>query len=163
MMTLGNGKMSMDIADAQRDMRQAYVSGASGALVSGAIWLVARLAGGSGKHAPANPLARLAMEGTVYMLLCLPVAVVVFLYNSAWFFPAMLLNIAGRYLTFQTLYGMRTYWLLSATLVLGAVALVLSGAGPAAGALVGGGVEIVFAVVLFLTHRAEAVVAQGVE
>ena len=37
------------------------------------------------------------------MLLSIPVAVGLGLYNPAWFFPAMLLIIAGRYLTFATL------------------------------------------------------------
>ena len=140
----------MNIAEAQRDMRLAYYSGATGALASGLVWLAAgavshfaapvfgvaalyaggmfifpisvlfsRLAGCTGKHSPRNPLARLALESTVYMLLCFPVALVVFLYNSAWFFPAMLLNIAGRYLTFQTMYGLRLYWLYGAALARG--------------------------------------------
>jgi uncharacterized membrane protein len=87
------------------------------------------------------------------MLLYYPVAMVVFLYNSAWFFPAMLLNVAGRYLVFQTFYGMRVYWLFSAALALGAIVLVLVQAVPTAGALAGGLIEIVFSIVLFLGHR----------
>jgi len=109
--------------------------------------------GGTGKHSPGNPLARLATQVPIHMLLYYPVAMVVFLYNSAWFFPAMLLNIAGRYLIFQTFYGMRVYWLFSAALALGAIVLVLVQAGPTAGALAGGLIEIVFSLVLFLGHR----------
>jgi hypothetical protein len=174
----------MNIAEAQRDIRLAYFSGATGALASGLAWLAAgvishftapifgvlalyvggmfmfpvgvligKSIGCTGKHSPDNPLARLAIAGTIYMLLYYPVAMVVFLYNSAWFFPAMLLNVAGRYLVFQTFYGMRVYWLFSAALALGAIVLVLVQAVPTAGALAGGLIEIVFSIVLFLGHR----------
>jgi hypothetical protein len=115
--------------------------------------LLSKGIGRPGKHERGNPLGALALEGTCYMLLCLPLAFAVFLYKAAWFFPAMLLIIAGRYLTFQTIYGMRLYWFLGVVLVLGSVALVVLRAGPAAGAFLGGSIEAVFSIVLFVAHR----------
>jgi len=128
----------MSIADAQRDMREAYYGGSTGAVTSATAWLVAALVatfanptagiltliiggmlifpasvvlckvlGRSGKHSNGNPLAPLAIEGTIWMLLSIPVAIGAALYRVEWFFPAMLLVIAGRYFTFATLYGMR--------------------------------------------------------
>lgn len=52
-------------------------------------------------------MAPLALEGTIWLLLAIPVAIGAALYRVEWFFPAMLLVIAGRYLTFSTLYDMR--------------------------------------------------------
>src|SRR5262245_12373954 len=72
--------------------------------------LFSKALGRPGKHARENPLGLLALEGTFFLLLCLPVAYAAFLYRAAWFFPAMLLIIAGRYFTFQTLYATRLYW-----------------------------------------------------
>src|SRR4249920_1441105 len=51
--------------------------------------LLAKLLGRPGKHSPRNPLGTLAMEGTVLLMLALPLAFVVSLYRIEWFFPAM--------------------------------------------------------------------------
>ncbi len=76
-----------------------------------------------GQHSPGNPLGPLAMEGTIWMILAMAVAVGVAVHRVDWFFPAMLLIIGGRYLTFATLYGLKTYWVFGATLAASAVAL----------------------------------------
>lgn len=116
--------------------------------------LVCRLIGASGKHSKDNPLAPLAMEGTIWMLLSIPVAIAAAMYRLEWFFPAMLFVIGGRYLTFSTLYGKRVYWLFGATLVAcGAGALALD-VPVYLGALAGALVEYVFGVMVFATHRA---------
>ena len=117
--------------------------------------MLSKIAGCNGKHSSQNPLGVLAIEGTVLMLACFPIAFAAYLYRTEWFFPAMLLVIGGRYLTFQTLYGMRLYWLLGGALLTGAMVLIASQAAPAAGAFVGGIIEVAFAIALFAAHRRE--------
>ena len=174
----------MRVAEAQQDMRVAYIGGSSGAIASALAWLVAgivalqvsprsavvalfaggafifpasvllsRALGSTGAHSRANPLGALALEGTVFMLFCLPIAYVVSLYRTEWFFPAMLLIIGGRYLTFSTLYGIRVYWLFGAVLAVAAYALFVLGASPAIGAFTGAAIEGIFAIVLFAVAR----------
>jgi len=67
--------------------------------------LITRALGRSAKHAPGNPLGRLAQETTVWLILCLPLAFVVSQFMIEWFFPAMLFVIAGRYTVFATMFG----------------------------------------------------------
>lgn len=111
--------------------------------------VLCKLLGRTGKHQKGNPLAPLAIEGTFWMLLLIPVAVAVSLYKLEWFFPAMIMVIAGRYLTFSTLYGLRIFWAFSGVLVLAAVGLVALNAPVYAGALAGGLIEWAFALVIF--------------
>ncbi len=74
-----------------------------------------------------------------------------------WFFPAMLLVIGGRYLTFQTVYGLSLYWILGVALCAAGIALALLRAPVAVSALAGGLIEVVFATVVYL--RAKRVAA----
>jgi len=174
----------MDIRDAQRDMRDAYYGGWTGALVSGLVWVSAgltalygtqmtalivfliggmmifpistvldKLLGRSGKHAKGNPLGQLALESTVMMLLGILIALAVYTKEPLWFFPVMLLIIAGRYLTFATIYGMKLYWVLAAALA-GAGYLIFSqGLAFYLGGLLGGAIEIVFSFLLMASSR----------
>jgi hypothetical protein len=111
--------------------------------------LIAKLLGRPGAHTKGNPLGALALEGTIFMLLCLPLAYAVSVHRIEWFFPAMLLVIGGRYLTFATLYGWRIFRVLGGALALMAFALVILRMPPAVAALAGGAAELVFAAVLF--------------
>lgn len=117
------------LADAQRDMRR------------------------PGKHSRGNPLGTLAMEGTVMLMLALPLAFVVSLYRIDWFFPAMLLVIGGRYFTFATLYGARMFWVLGGILAVAAFVLVATKRPPVVGAFTGGIIELAFAAALFAASR----------
>ncbi|MDN4501701.1 hypothetical protein QX776_04780 [Alteromonadaceae bacterium BrNp21-10] len=112
--------------------------------------VICKMMGRSGKHQKDNPLASLAIEGTFWMLLSIPVAVGAAMYKIELFFPAMLMVIAGRYLTFNTLYGSKVYWVFSVFLALSAVALVFLNAPTYAGGLAGGVMELVFALVIYL-------------
>lgn len=112
--------------------------------------LLCKVFGCSGQHDKANPLAPLAFENTFWMLLSIPIAIAVFFYNEPWFYPAMLLIIAGRYLTFNTLYGSRLYYLLAGLLVVSAWLLVQLKAPVYAGGLLGGVVEIGFSLLIYL-------------
>lgn len=109
-----------------------------------------KVLGRSGKHSPSNPLGSLAMASTFWMIMCLLLAYGVSMIRIEWFFPAALLVIGGRYMTFATLYGMRIYWVMGVGLALAAYPLFAYGASPAAGALAGGGIEVAFAVAIFL-------------
>lgn len=120
-----------------------------GALIHPLGMLLAKLTGGRGAHTPGNPLAGLAGEGTVWMLAGIVLAFGLQLWKLEWFFPAMLLVIGGRYLTFRTLYGLRTYWLLGGALCALGLGLVATGAPAAVAALAGGAMELVFAGVLY--------------
>jgi len=111
--------------------------------------LLTKLLGRPGRHSRGNPLGALAMEGTLLLVLTLPLALVVSLYRIEWFFPAMLLLIGGRYFTFATLYGTRMYWALGGILAFAAFVLVATRMPPAVGALTGGLIEIVFSAALF--------------
>lgn len=172
------------IADAQADMRYAYLGGAAGLLASASAWLAAglvalngaashavltllvggmlihpvsvlltKLLGRPGVHAKGNPLGTLALEGTVWMLLGIALAFCISLWRSEMFFPAMLLVIGGRYLTFASVYGMRAYWLCGA--VLAAAGLLLAAMVPsmAAGAFAGAAIELAFAVAFYRGQR----------
>lgn len=60
----------------------------------------------------------------------------------------MLLVIAGRYLTFATLYGMEIYWAFGATLAASAVPLVALGAPVVSGAFTGALVEYAYGIAI---------------
>ena len=126
-----------------------------GMLIHPVAVLLAKALGRTGSHARTNPLGTLALEGTVLMLLCLPIAFVVSLHRAEWFFPAMLLIIGGRYLTFATLYGLRLYWICGTALALASFALFRFNSPLAFGAFAGAAIEIVFAVWVFVTVRGE--------
>ena len=110
--------------------------------------LLAKLLGAPGKHRADNPMAGLAVESTFWMLAGILVAIGISLHRIEWFFPAMLLVIGGRYLTFRTIYGLAIYWLLGAALCMAAVGLVFLKAPVPLSALVGGLLELGFAAVL---------------
>lgn len=118
--------------------------------------LLDRALGASGKHASGNPLARLAMESTVFMLMCLPLAYALSLQRMEWFFPAVLMIIGGRYLTFASMFGTRIYWVLGALLGLVAVLGFRFSLPPHATAFAGASAEILFGLLLLFRKRGEA-------
>jgi hypothetical protein len=115
--------------------------------------LIARLLGAAGKHTKGNRLGALAMETTVLMLMCLPLAYGLALQRIEWFFPAVLMIIGGRYLTFATIYGAAIYWLLGGLLGAAAVLSVALVVPPHVSALLGAGVELAFGTVLLVVKR----------
>lgn len=129
---------------------------AGGAVIHPLAIAVARLLGRSGSHDRDNPLGRLAAEGTFWLLAGCAIAYGVSVLRMEWFFPAMLLAIGGRYLTFQTIYGLRLFWFCGALLCAVGLALALIRAPAATAALGGASIELVFAAILF--SRAQRVV-----
>jgi len=115
--------------------------------------LLSKLLGQSGAHSKGNPLASLAGTGTAWMLMCIPIAYGAALYRVEWFFPAMLLIIGGRYLTFSTLYGLKVYLILGASLALAGIVSVVSRQSVLVGALAGSLIELAFAILILLRFR----------
>lgn len=109
--------------------------------------------GRRGVQAAGNPLGALAIASTVWMIACLPLAYVVASREASWFFPAMMCVIGGRYLVFQSIYGLRVYWACGAVLIAAAWALVVARLDPAIAAAAGGAIEIGFAIALWTSHR----------
>jgi hypothetical protein len=115
--------------------------------------LLNKILGASGAHAPSNPLGRLAMEGTLFMIMCMPLAYLLSFQKVDWFFQGMLLIIGGRYLHFATLYGSKLYWVLGIGLGLAACLLFAMHAPSHTTLLVGAAMEIMFGVVMLMIIR----------
>lgn len=128
-----------------------------GMLIFPASVVLCKVIGRPGKHSKGNPLAPLAIEATIWMLLSIFVAIGAALYKIEWFFPSMLLVIAGRYFTFSTLYGLRIYWAFGATLVISAIALVVFEAPVISGAFTGALIEFAYGVAIFVAVRQNAI------
>ena len=130
---------------------------AGGALIFPLAMLLSKLLGLPDGHTKGNPLGTLAGEGTVWLIAGCVIAYGVSTLRIEWFFPAMLLVIGGRYLTFQTLYGLRLYWVLGALLIAAGFALAVLLAPPLVGAFAGGVIELVFAAILFVEAKRGAI------
>jgi len=122
---------------------------AGGVLIYPASVALCKVLGRSGTHEPGNPLGVLAVEGTMWLLAGIAVAYAMHVLRLEWFFPAMLLAIGGRYLTFQTLYGLRIYWLCGGLLCSAGLVLGLFHAPAHACAFSGAAIELVFAAAVF--------------
>jgi hypothetical protein len=115
--------------------------------------LLSKLIGLSGTHTKGNQLGNLAMEGTIFMLMCIPLAYGLSLQHTEWFFQGMLLIIGGRYLTFATIYGIKIYWILGAAMGIAAYLLFYFRVQSFASLLTGSIIEISFGLVMFLIFR----------
>ena len=115
--------------------------------------LLYKIIGLSGNHTKGNPLGNLGMEGTIFMIMCLPIAFGLSLQHSEWFFQGMLLIIGGRYLTFSSIYGIRLYWILGAILGAAAYLLFYSSVQSFGTLLTGSLIEILFGIFMFLYFR----------
>ena len=129
-----------------------WVLFAGGVLIYPVSVLISKGLGASGAFSKSNPLGSLAAAGTAWLIFSLPLAYAASLQRIAWFFPAMMLIIGGRYLTFGTLYGMRLYWAMGLALAAAGFLLGQAGSLPAISALVGASIEGVFALLAFALH-----------
>jgi len=113
--------------------------------------LLSKLLKRSGKHQKENPLSSLALESTFLLFIGLFIAYLTLQINPNWFFSIMILIIGGRYLVFNSIYGMRIYWIFGATLIIaGFLGLVCNAPFYLIG-LVGGIIEILFSgIILYL-------------
>lgn len=126
-----------------------------GAVIHPLAQLLCKMLGRSGRHQADNPLASLALESTGVLLLCLLLAVAISFYRIELFFPAMLIVIGARYLTFQTIYGLRVYWICGAILALAGLALASANLWLPTVAFITALIEWSFALVIFLQSRHE--------
>jgi len=131
-----------------------------GALIHPVSVLLVKALGRSGKHRSGNPFGSLALATTFWLVLSCVLAYAVSLLRIEWFFPAMLLVIGGRYLTFSTIFGARIYWACGAALMLAGYALWRANAAPAYGAFSGAALEATFAIAIFALSRHNAVASQ---
>jgi hypothetical protein len=115
--------------------------------------LLSKLLGRPGAHTKGNPLAPLAIETTVWLLLAIAVAFLASMQRPEFFFIAMLLTIGGRYFTFATIYGLRVYWIFGGVLAAAGFASAALGAGTRVIAMTGGLLELLFAAVVFAKSR----------
>lgn len=115
--------------------------------------LIGKLLGVKGQHDKSNPLGKLALEGTIWMIVCIPLAYGLSLVKAEWFFQGMLMIIGGRYLTFASIYGIRIYWLLGAILIVAAYALFAMRASVFASAFTGGLIEIIFGIIIYVLYK----------
>ena len=146
--------LSAAVATLQTSPQQAvWVLFIGGMTIHPVATVICKLLGSSGKHSKGNSLGTLAWASTLWLIFSLPLAYVVSLYRIEWFFPAMLLVIGGRYLTFNILFGMRVYWLLGLSLAAAGYLLGKSLASPTISAFAGAAVEAVFAVFILAAHR----------
>ena len=132
-----------------------WVLFAGGVLIHPIGVLLAKALGRPGRHGPGNPLAALAFATTLWLIFSLPLAYAASILRLEWFFPAMLLVIGGRYLTFGSLFGMRVYWVLGLTLAAAGYFLGSTGALPAVSAFVGAAIEAAFAASVLALGRHE--------
>lgn len=124
-----------------------------GMLIHPAAMALSRLLGRPGTHRKGNPLGRLAGASTVWLVASLPLAYAASRLHVEWFFPAMLLVIGSRYLTFETLYGLRIYIACGLALVVAGLGLGYAMAPPFASALAGAAIEIGFALTIIVGDR----------
>jgi hypothetical protein len=115
--------------------------------------LLSKAIGLSGTHTKGNPLGNLAMEGTIFMIMCLPLAFGLSLQYVEWFFQGMLLIIGGRYLMFASIYGIRLYWILGAILGVSAYLLFYLKIESFGSLLTGSFIEISFGLFMFFSFR----------
>lgn len=124
-----------------------------GMLIFPAAALIGKLIGIKASHHKDNPLGKLAMEGTIWMIMCVALAYGLSIIKPQWFFQGMLMIIGGRYLTFASIYGLRLYWILGAVLAIAAYVLFRIQAGSFLSALAGGCIEIISGLVIYGLYR----------
>ncbi|HET9401174.1 MAG TPA: hypothetical protein VFO34_09495 [Candidatus Acidoferrales bacterium] len=134
------------IADAQREVRQRYIGGFAGQMVSAAVWIVGAALGKWGTPKSSiiaavvggffifpltqvllhflrppvktrNPLNGLGMQVAFVLPFSMLLLIPVGLYRLNLFYPALLILVGAHYLPFVFMYGMRMFVFLAAILM----------------------------------------------
>lgn len=96
-----------------------------------------------------SPLEMLALQTTPFLVIGLVIAYVVSDAYPDWFFAIALLAVGGRYLVFQTIYGLSHYVVLGAVLIaIGFVSIWFLRLPPYQVAIAGGVIELLFSVAI---------------
>lgn len=119
-----------------------------GALIHPISTVAIKLAGRPVRVAADNPLVPLAFATTIWLIVCCALAYGLSRHNVNWFFPAMMLVIGSRYLTFRTLFGHPLYSLCGGVLIATGCLTGMIAMGPAPAAFAGGGIEALFGLLL---------------
>ena len=112
--------------------------------------LFAKFLDRTGKHQKDNPLATLATESTVILFVGLFIAYSIFQTQKLWFYPVMLMIIGIRYFVFQSIYGMKLYWILGLVLIIAGVFCLISNQSFYYVGITGGVIELIFGVFVVL-------------
>lgn len=107
-----------------------------------------KLLGRSGKHNSDNPLSSLALESTVLLFVGLFLAFCISQIKLDWFYSVMLMIIGARYLVFQTLYGMKIYWVIGGLLILAGGACIVLNQPFVYAAFIGAAIELIFGFII---------------
>jgi len=110
----------------------------------------------TGKHQKDNPLSKLALESTAILFIGLFLAYSVFQIESEWFFPIMLMIIGVRYLIFQSIYGIKLYWILGLTLIISGMICLISNQVFFLSVLIGGIVEMIFGILIIQNDKKQS-------
>jgi hypothetical protein len=122
-----------------------------GAMIFPVAVLLTKALGRTGKAAKGNALDGLAIASTLWLILGCAMAYGLFLSMPILFFPAMLATIGCRYLVFATLFGRPVFLTMGASLIAAGLLTLFAAAPPAAGAAIGGAIEVLFALFVFAT------------
>ncbi len=115
--------------------------------------MLSKLIGRSGKHEKGNPLSTLALESTILIFIGLFIAYTVFHSVGDWFYVIMAMIIGSRYLLFQSMYGMKIYWLLGALFILIGFKGIFLAEPFHYPAISGGVMELLIAIVIFVKTK----------
>lgn len=115
-----------------------------------------RISGRPASLSQGNPFRFLAIQAAFVLPLSMPLVAPVAAYRLDWFYPAMMVLLGAHYLPFATLYGLRSFLALAATLVSSGMAIALYFPGSfSLGGWVASAVLLVFAVLGYVEwHRA---------
>lgn len=124
-----------------------------GALIHPLSFILGKLMGIKGKPSSGNALSKLAIEGTLFMIFCIPLAYGYASQQPELFFFGMMLIVGGRYLIFSTVYGNKIYWLLGFAIAMTAYILFKSEASIVVIALTMGIIECCFGLFILLDYK----------
>lgn len=128
-----------------------------GAFIFPLTQLLLRAMGRRASLDPANPLGALAMQIAFTIPLSLPLIGAAMLHRLNWFYPAFLIVVGAHYLPFVFLYGMWTFALLAALMIVGGVWIGMTMPDClTTGGWYGGGLLLAFGVLGLIVSRNEA-------
>lgn len=112
--------------------------------------LSTRLFKRTGRHQKNNPFAYLAYESTAILFIGLFLAYSIFQVVEEWFYPVMLMFIGARYLVFQTIYGIKIFWIMGLLLTLAGMLCLIFNQPFHSGAIIGGIIEISIGIIIIV-------------
>jgi hypothetical protein len=149
----------MQISEAQKELRAAYLGGFAGQLIAGVIWALSaaigaanpqygmaflffasmllfpltqftlRMMGRPPRLSADNSLGQLATQIAFTVPINFVLVFAATLYRTNWFYPASMIVVGAHYLPFVFLYGMRQFAALAAVLILGGIGIGLYASG----------------------------------